>query len=266
MKIAAIQMVSSASPLTNMATAERLIRQAKLEGAELIALPEYWSIMGLRDQDKVLCAETFDQGPLQDFMQALAQELEIYLIGGTIPLKSEITDKIYNACLTYGPQGELVTRYDKIHLFGFRNGDESYQESNTITPGHEVGSFQLPIGKVGLGICYDLRFPELFRSMGQCSLMVLPAAFTHVTGQAHWEVLLRARAIENQCYVLASAQGGLHENGRRTWGHSMLIDPWGKIIDCVDEGEGICVGDLDLENMGKMRANLPALQHRKIAC
>ena len=266
MKVAAIQMVSRAQASENMASAERLLRQAKADGAELIVLPEYWSIMGLRDHDKVDCAEPFGNGPLQSFLQTMARDLGVYLVGGTIPLVSDVEGKIFNACLVYGPEGQLLSRYDKIHLFGFKNGEESYQESNTITPGAEVASFESPIGRVGLGICYDLRFPELFRSMGQCSLLILPAAFTHVTGQAHWEVLLRARAIENQCYVLASAQGGLHENGRRTWGHSMLIDPWGKVLTCIEEGEGVCQGLIDLDAMQKIRTNLPALQHRKIAC
>ena len=266
MKVAAIQMVSRAQTAENLAIAERLLREAKSDGAELIVLPEYWPIMGLRDRDKVDCAESFGCGPLQSFLQQMAAELGVILVGGTIPLVSNVDGKIFNACLVYGPDGQLITRYDKIHLFGFQNGEEAYQESNTITPGEDIGAFDLPIGKVGLGICYDLRFPELFRSMGKCSLIILPAAFTHVTGQAHWEVLLRARAIENQCYVLASAQGGLHENGRRTWGHSMLIDPWGKVLSCLEEGEGLCLGNLDVDTMQKIRTNLPALQHRKIAC
>lgn len=266
MKVAAIQMVSSPDPIENMSTAAALLRSAKQAGAELIVLPEYWSIMGMRDTDKVACAEEFGEGPLQNFMAEMAQELEIILVGGTIPLRSEYETKIFNACLVFGADGRLLTRYDKIHLFGFSNGDESYQESNTIHPGEEVVHFSSSIGEVGLGICYDLRFPELFRSMGQCGLIILPAAFTHVTGQAHWEILLRARAIENQCYVLASAQGGLHANGRRTWGHSMLIDPWGKIIDCKEEGEGFCLGEVDTAQMEKIRRNLPALKHRKLAC
>jgi predicted amidohydrolase len=266
MKVAAIQMVSSPSPEENMIVAARLLRQAKEAGAELLVLPEYWSIMGLRDTDKAACAEEFGNGPLQQFLSQQARQLGVILVGGTIPLKSDHEAKIFNACLVFGKDGELLTRYDKIHLFGFSNGEESYQESNTITPGADVVHFPSAIGEVGLGICYDLRFPELFRSMGQCGLMILPAAFTHVTGQAHWEVLLRARAIENQCYVLASAQGGLHQNGRRTWGHSMLIDPWGKILDCVVEGEGFCIGEIDSSQMEKIRTNLPALKHRKLAC
>ncbi len=266
MKVAAIQMVSSAAPEENMEVAAKLLRQAKEGGAELLVLPEYWSIMGLRDTDKVACAEESGGGMLQDFLSQQARELNVILVGGTIPLKSEHEAKIFNACLVFDRRGQQIARYDKIHLFGFNNGEESYQESNTITPGADVVHFSTVIGEVGLGICYDLRFPELFRSMGQCGLMILPASFTHVTGQAHWEVLLRARAIENQCYVLASAQGGLHQNGRRTWGHSMLIDPWGKIIDCIAEGEGFCMGEIDTNQMEKIRSNLPALKHKKLAC
>ncbi|GGX00784.1 carbon-nitrogen hydrolase family protein [Undibacterium macrobrachii] len=266
MKVAAIQMVSVSKPDTNIQTAERLLRQAKSQGAELAVLPEYWSIMGLRDTDKVNFAEPPSGGVLQSFLGQMAKELQMTIIGGTIPLQSEDSQKIYNACLVYDANGMQIARYDKIHLFGFQNGEESYQESNTIKEGDDIVSFESAIGKVGLGICYDLRFPELFRNMGPCSLLVLPAAFTYTTGQAHWEILLRARAIENQCYVLASAQGGIHESGRRTWGHSMLIDPWGKVITCLDEGEGLVIADLDLDAMLKIRSNLPALKHRRFGC
>ncbi len=266
MKVAAIQMVSVSKPDTNIQTAERLLRQAKSQGAELAVLPEYWSIMGLRDTDKVNFAEPPNGGSLQSFLAQMAKELQMTIIGGTIPLQSEDSQKIYNACLVYDANGMQIARYDKIHLFGFQNGEESYQESNTIKEGDDIVSFESAIGKIGLGICYDLRFPELFRNMGPCSLLVLPAAFTYTTGQAHWEILLRARAIENQCYVLASAQGGIHDSGRRTWGHSMLIDPWGKVITCLDEGEGLVIADLDLDAMLKIRSNLPALKHRRFGC
>lgn len=266
MKVAAIQMVSVSNPDTNIQTAERLLRQAKSQGAELAVLPEYWSIMGLRDTDKVNLAEPPSGGRLQGFLAQMAKELQMTIIGGTIPLQSAHSQKIYNACLVYDPNGVQIARYDKIHLFGFQNGEESYQESNTIQEGDDIVSFESAIGKIGLGICYDLRFPELFRNMGPCSLIVLPAAFTYTTGQAHWDILLRARAIENQCYVLASAQGGVHDSGRRTWGHSMLIDPWGKVITCLDEGEGLVVGDLDLDAMLEIRSNLPALKHRRFGC
>ena len=266
MKIAAIQMVSVSQPDINIQTAKRLLEQAKLAGAELAVLPEYWSIMGLRDTDKLAYAEEPGFGVLQDFLSKMARDLQMTIVGGTIPLKSDDSRKIYNACLVFDHSGSQIARYDKIHLFGFTNGEESYQESNTIQEGNEIVSFDSNMGKVGLGICYDLRFPELFRNMGACNLLVLPAAFTYTTGQAHWEILLRARAIENQCYVLASAQGGTHDSGRRTWGHSMLIDPWGKVLNCLEEGEGVVITDLDLEAIQKIRSNLPALKHRRFTC
>jgi nitrilase len=171
---------------------------------------------------------------------------------------------VLNTTLVYDPAGQHVGRYDKIHLFGFNKGSESYDEARTIVPGETVGGFDAPFGKVGLAICYDLRFPELFRAMGECALIIVPAAFTHTTGLAHWEVLLRARAIENQCYVLASAQGGTHTNGRRTFGHSMLIDPWGEVKDVLPEGEGVVSGEIDPDYIAKVRESLPALKHRKL--
>jgi nitrilase len=186
----------------------------------------------------------------------------VWLIGGTLPLVSPESGKVMNATLVYDPQGMPVVRYDKIHLFGFTKGDESYDEARTIVPGQAVVAFEAPFGKVGVAVCYDLRFPELFRAMGECTLMVVTAAFTHTTGLAHWEVLLRARAIENQCYVLASAQGGLHPNGRRTFGHSMLIDPWGEVKAVLAEGEGVVSGAIDAAYLAGVRESLPALKHR----
>lgn len=264
MQVAAIQMVSTPDTMQNMTIAKRLLTQAAQQGAKLCVLPEYWSIMGLKDTDKITQAERFGQGKVQDFLSQTAKELTITLVAGTIPIASNSPDKIMNTCLVYSSNGEVIARYDKMHLFGFTNGQESYQESNTIQSGNQVISFDSDIGKIGLGVCYDLRFPEFFRAMGPCTLMILPAAFTHTTGKAHWEVLLRARAIENQCYVLASAQGGKHENGRRTWGQSMLINPWGEIVAQLSEGEGVVSGDIDLEAMAQIRRNLPALKHIKI--
>ncbi|SHN16859.1 nitrilase [Duganella sacchari] len=260
--VAAIQMISSPSVSDNLATARRLVSQAVQDGAQLVLLPEYWAIMGLNDSDKVKVAEPLGSGPIQDFMSSLARELKIWLIGGTLPLASEDAEKVINTTLVYNPQGEHVGRYDKIHLFGFTKGTESYNESKTIVPGQHVGVFDAPFGKVGLSVCYDLRFPELFRAMGPVALIVLPAAFTYTTGMAHWEILLRARAIENQCYVLAAAQGGIHPNGRRTWGHSMLIDPWGAVKAVLPEGEGVVRGEIDLAYMDGVRESLPALKHR----
>jgi len=260
--VAAVQMISSPSVTDNLATARRLVTQAAEAGATLVLLPEYWAIMGLNDSDKVAVAEPLGQGPIQDFMSALAKELEIWLIGGTLPLASDDPEKVVNTTLVYNPRGEHVGRYDKIHLFGFTKGTESYNESKTIVPGKHVGVFEAPFGKVGMSVCYDLRFPELYRAMGPVSLIVVPAAFTYTTGHAHWEILLRARAIENQCYVLAAAQGGNHPNGRRTWGHSMLIDPWGVVKAVLAEGEGVVQGDIDLMFMDSVRQSLPALKHR----
>jgi deaminated glutathione amidase len=218
----------------------------------------------MKDTDKVSFAEQIDAGPIQEYMAELARKHGIWLIGGTLPLMSPEDGKVLNTVLIYAPSGERVSRYDKIHLFGFRKGDESYDESRTIVPGAAVGTFDAPFGRVGLSVCYDLRFPELYRAMGDCTLIVVPAAFTYTTGKAHWEILLRARAIENQCYVLAAAQGGKHVNGRRTWGHSMLIDPWGDIKTVLPEGEGIVVGEIDRELIAGVRENLPALRHRRL--
>jgi nitrilase len=255
-------MISSPSVEDNLATARRLVAQAAAAGAQLVVLPEYWAIMGKQETDKLTHAEQPGSGPIQDGMAQMARQHGIWLIGGTLPLISGQEGKVLNTTLVYDPQGEPAGRYDKIHLFGFTRGAESYNESRTIVPGAQVRSIETPFGRVGLSICYDLRFPELYRAMGDCALIVVPAAFTHTTGSAHWEVLLRARAIENQCYVLASAQGGLHPNGRRTWGHSMLIDPWGEVKAVLPEGEGVVSGEIDLVFLAGVRESLPALAHR----
>ncbi len=262
-KVAAVQMVSSTDIAQNMLSAKQQIANAAGQGATLVVLPEYWAIMGMKDEDKLAHAETPGSGRLQDFMRQMAQEYKIYLIGGTLPLVAE-PGKVFNTTLVYDPQGECISRYDKIHLFGFNKGTESYDESRTIVPGTQVGSVALPFGRVGLSVCYDLRFPELYRAMASCVLLVVPAAFTYTTGKAHWEILLRARAIENQCYVLAAAQGGIHENGRRTWGHSMIIDPWGVIVACLPEGEGAVLAEIGLKMMNQVREDLPALKHRRL--
>ena len=260
--VAAIQMISTPSVDDNLATAQRLVAQAAAGGAVLVVLPEYWAIMGRQETDKLAHAEQPGSGPIQDGMAQMARQHGIWLIGGTLPLISGQEGKVLNTTLVYNPQGEPAGRYDKIHLFGFTRGAESYNESRTIVPGAQVRSIETPFGRVGLSVCYDLRFPELYRAMGDCALMVVPAAFTHTTGRAHWEVLLRARAIENQCYVLASAQGGLHPNGRRTWGHSMLIDPWGEVKAVLPEGEGVVSGAIDPLFLAGVRESLPALAHR----
>jgi predicted amidohydrolase len=263
-KIAAVQMVSTPSVEENIATAQRLIGAAADQGAQMVLLPEYWAIMGMREADKIAHGELTDDGPIQRFMSGIARQRGLWLIGGTLPMVADHADKVRNTTMVYNPDGERVGRYDKIHLFGFTKDDESYDESRTIVHGDAVVAVEMPFGRVGLSVCYDLRFPELYRALGHCALIVVPAAFTYTTGAAHWEILLRARAIENQCYVLAAAQGGMHPNGRRTWGHSMLIDPWGEIRVQLDEGEGILIGEIDPQFMHNVRESLPALRHRKL--
>jgi predicted amidohydrolase len=201
-----------------------------------------------------------------------AAELGITIIGGTLPLKTVTQQRVRNACCAYGSRGELLARYDKIHLFSFDNGRESYDEGQTLEAGERPATFRTGALKVGLSVCYDMRFPELYRAMnlstlGQiepCDVFVVPAAFTYTTGQAHWELLLRARAVENQAFVIASAQGGTHANGRRTWGHSMVIDPWGEVLASLAEGEGLAIANLEVGRLNDVRQQLPALQHRRL--
>lgn len=263
-QVAAIQMVSTPDPTENMQRAGQLIRDAAQSGAQLVLLPEYWSVLGWKDTDKLAYAEEAGAGPMQDFMRNIAMTCGIWLIGGTVPLISPEPGKVRNTILVYGPDGRQAASYDKIHLFGFTRGEESYDESRTIAAGDKVVTLETPLGRVGLSVCYDLRFPELYRAMGSCSLIVVPAAFTYTTGRAHWEILLRARAIENQCFVLSAAQGGLHKNGRRTWGHSMLLDPWGEIRATHAEGEAVVRGEIDAAQIEAVRLSLPALKHRKL--
>lgn len=261
-RVAAVQMISGPRVSDNLATAGQLVAEAVAQGAELVALPEYFPIMGLNEGDKVLVREQDGSGPIQDWLAATAARHGIWLIGGSIPLAASVPDKVLNSSVAYGPDGKRVARYDKIHLFGFQKGAERYNESATIEAGHQPVAFTTPFGRIGLSICYDLRFPELYRALGEVDLLVIPAAFTETTGRAHWEILLRARAIENQCYVLAIGQGGHHENGRETHGNSMLIDPWGSILDRKLKGPGIVIGEVDHAFIADTRASLPALQHR----
>ena len=263
-KVAAVQMVSTPVVEENFDAARRLVAQAVQQDAQLVLLPEYWPFMGMQETDKVALAEALDAGPIQAFMADVAREHGIWLIGGTLPMAAFDAAKVLNTTMIFNPAGERIGRYDKIHLFSFAKGDESYDESRTIEPGNQVATFDASFGRVGLSVCYDLRFPELYRAMGECALIVVPSAFTYTTGNAHWETLLRARAIENQCYVLAAAQGGQHRNGRRTWGHSMLIDPWGDIKAVLPEGEGVVVGAVEPARLQQVRDSLPALRHRKL--
>ncbi|MBK7423299.1 MAG: carbon-nitrogen hydrolase family protein [Propionivibrio sp.] len=261
-RVAAVQMVSSPRVEENLQTAATLVAEAVAQGAELVALPEYFPIMGMSDGDKVKVREADCCGPIQDFLAETARRHGIWLVGGSLPLIASEEDKVLNSCLVYDPQGGRVARYDKIHLFGFRKGAERYKESATIEAGSKPVAFDTPFARVGLSICYDIRFPELYRALGATDLLVIPAAFTETTGRAHWEILLRARAIENQCYVLAVAQGGKHENGRETHGNSMLIDPWGDILARKAKGQGIVIGELDHARIAEVRTSLPALTHR----
>jgi len=269
LRVAAVQMVSGTGVAANLDAAAGLIADAARGGAALVVLPEYFCLMGQRDRDKVAVREREGSGPIQQFLAAQAREHGIWLVGGTLPLAAPDADHVFNSTLVFDPQGRRVARYDKIHLFSFRQGEESYDESRSITPGREPVSFDCTVGastlRVGLSVCYDLRFPELYRRLAGADLIVVPAAFTATTGKAHWEALLRARAIENLCYVLASAQGGVHENGRATFGHSMLIDPWGEVLAVQASGAGVVLGDIDFARIARLRGNLPALAHRVLA-
>ncbi len=261
-RVAAVQMVSGGDVAENLAQAQPLIARAVGEGARLVVLPEYFGLLGARAADKLAVQEADGAGPQQAFLAGQASAHGVWLVGGCVPLRTRNPQRVRSACLVYGPDGKRVARYDKIHLFRFAQGDESYDEAKTIEPGDEPIAFDAPCGRVGLSICYDVRFPELYRALGGVALILVPAAFTVPTGAAHWELLLRARAVENQCYLLAAAQGGLHPNGRRTYGHSLFVDPWGRVLGCHREGPGIVCGDVDPAAIAKVRGELPALSHR----
>ncbi|HEV7912820.1 MAG TPA: carbon-nitrogen hydrolase family protein [Albitalea sp.] len=268
-KIAALQMVSTPSVERNLDSARRLIAQAAADGAQLVALPEYFCFMGTNDRDKLEIAEAPGDGPIQHALADAAREHRVWIIGGTLPIRSGDADFVLNASCVYTPDGQLAARYDKMHLFRYDNGSERYDEGRVLKAGDTPVAFDAGDWRVGLSVCYDLRFPELYRSLsfaaGQrpCDLLAVPAAFTYTTGRAHWELLLRARAIENQCYVIAAAQGGTHETGRRTWGHSMIVDPWGEVLNVLPEGEGIVMAEMDRERIVSVRRQLPALEHRR---
>jgi len=265
-KIAGIQMASGPHVSANLSEAQRLIEIAVAQGAKLVALPEYFAIMGLKDTDKVKAREQEGNGPIQRFLAKMAKTHQIWLIGGSVPLATDTTDKkVRNSCLVYDPSGKQVARYDKIHLFGLDLGNEHYHEESTIEPGNQVVVVDnTPVGRIGLSICYDLRFPELYRAMGEVDLIVVPAAFTDTTGKAHWETLVRARAIENLCYVLAPAQGGYHLSGRETHGNSMIVDPWGVVLDRLPRGSGVVIAGINPAYQASLRKSLPALKHRTL--
>jgi deaminated glutathione amidase len=266
MKVAAIQMVSGMDAERNLQTALDFIAQGAKQGCELLALPEYFCLLGARDTDKLAIAEDQGHGHLQDALKQAALEHGVWIVAGTLPLKTNQVDRVFNTCLVFDPHGSQVARYDKMHLFAFDNGTERYDEARVLQAGDTPATFELAsrdghTWRVGLSVCYDLRFPELYRSL-QADVLLIPSAFTHTTGQAHWETLIRARAIENQAYVIAPAQGGKHENGRQTWGHSMVVDSWGSVLSSRDEGAGLVIAELEATAMHKRRTQLPALKHR----
>lgn len=264
-RVAAVQTVSGPDVDANLDRAGKMIADAVAQGARLVALPEYFGIMGMKDTDKVAARERDGDGPIQRFLAETARRHGIWLLGGSVPLESPVEGKVFNASLLYDDRGERVVRYDKIHLFGLELGTEKFSEARTITPGRAVKTAASPFGRLGLSICYDVRFPELYRAMGVVDILFVPSAFTATTGRAHWEPLLRARAIENLAWVIAPAQGGSHPNGRETHGHSMIIDPWGKVIAERAREPGVVVAEIDPTYQARMRASLPALEHRTLA-
>jgi nitrilase len=264
LRVAAVQMVSGDDVATNLAQAAPLLEEAARAGAALALLPENFGFMGRRAADKLAVREPDGAGPQQDFLAERARRLRMIVIGGSVPLDGGDADRVWQSLLAYGPDGTRIARYDKIHLFRFTHGDEDYDEAKTISPGAAPTVLDAAVGRVGLSICYDVRFPELYRALGDLALIVVPAAFTARTGAAHWDLLLRARAVENQCYVLAAAQGGTHPGARRTYGHSMLVDPWGEIVASATEGPGVVIGDVDAARIARVRASLPALRHRTL--
>ena len=283
MRVAAVQMVSSHVLQDNLDQADHLISQAVQDGAELVVLPEYFCLLGQKDTDKLQIQEqyieaghagTADLVPIQHFLASQAKQAGVWLVGGSLPLTlaetapgtEQARTQVRNSTLVYSPDGACAARYDKMHLFSFDNGRERYDESRCLQAGTSPVAFDLPsrdghTWRVGLGICYDLRFPEFFRAL-EADLLLLPSSFTYTTGQAHWEVLMRARAIENLAYLLAPAQGGKHSNGRQTWGHSLAVDPWGTVLAEKAEGPGVVVADIDIASLRAFRQQLPALTHR----
>ncbi len=266
-RIAAIQMRSGHVVEENLASASRLLRAAKDRGAAVACLPENFSFMGLKDADKCDVAEADGAGPVQDFLARSARELGLWILAGTINLKSAHGARVANASLLFDEQGKRVARYDKIHLFDVDvpGRDESYRESAHVEPGSQAVVADTPAGKLGMSVCYDMRFPELYRSLVErgAQWLAMPAAFTVPTGQAHWETLLRARAIENLCYVVAPAQGGQHSNGRSTYGHSLIVDYWGKVLARLPGEEGVITSEFELGELADARARFPALNNRR---
>jgi len=266
-RVAAIQMVSVPDVQTNLAEAGRLIAQAAAGGARLVVLPENFAFMGASDKDKLAVRETAGGGPIQAFLSDAAARFGIWIVGGTLPLASKDGSRVYAACLLYDDKGAMAARYDKLHLFDvtLEQNHERYMESRTTVAGDRIVVVDTPFGRMGLAVCYDLRFPEIFRAMldAGAELIAVPSAFTAFTGKAHWEILVRVRAIENQCYVIAAAQGGVHTGGRETYGDSMIVDPWGVILDRLPHGAGVAMAVVDRAHLSRIRRNFPAVEHRR---
>ena len=267
--VAAVQMVSTDTVTENLEFAEKLIAEAVSKQAKLVTLPENFPLMGTDDSERLAIQEAFASGPIQTFLSEQAKQHQIYLLGGTIPLKSSKPDKVFPASLLFDPKGECIAHYDKIHLFDVvvnEANDESYRESDAFQAGNEIVVAPTEIGNIGLSVCYDLRFPEMYRKMHDDNVQIItvPSAFTATTGEAHWESLLKTRAIENLCYVIASNQGGTHVNKRETWGHSMIVDPWGTVLASVEKGAGVAIAEIDLEKQSNLRKMFPALSHMRI--
>lgn len=269
-RVAAIQMASSPNVDANLLEAEKLIDDAVEAGAQLIVLPENFAFMGRSDLDLCEIAEKDGEGPLQDFLSKIAKRHGIWLVGGTIPLEAEDKSKVRAACLIFDDQGNRIGRYDKIHLFDVSvpQSDEKYEESSAIEPGNQVVAVDTPVGRLGITICYDLRFPELYRNLidNRVEIFCLPAAFTALTGKAHWTTLVRARAIENLAFFIAAAQGGFHKSGRETYGHSMIVDPWGSVLAQASSGAGFVTAEIDRKCLSTTRQSFPALDHRSLGC
>jgi predicted amidohydrolase len=263
-RIAGVQMASGPNVSANLNEAKRLIGMAVDQGAGLVALPEWFACMGLKDTDKVRICEKEGDGPIQKFLSDTARRNRIWLIGCSVPLEAGDASRVFNSLLVYDDTGKPVARYDKIHLFSLDLAQEKFSEERTIQPGKDVRVIDSPFGRIGLSVCYDLRFPELYRAMKDVDIFVVPSAFTETTGRAHWEALIRARAIENLAYVLAPAQGGYHLSGRETHGNSMIVDPWGVVLDRLPRGSGVVIAGVNPIYQTNLRKSLPALKHRTI--
>jgi nitrilase len=267
-KVAAIQMTSSHVVADNLASAGALLREAKDAGALIACLPENFSFIGLKDADKLQVAEIDGSGPVQAFLSDAARSLKMWILGGTIVVRTKDSNRVANASLLIDADGNRAARYDKIHLFDVTipGRNEQYRESAHVLPGRHPVIADTPVGKLGLSVCYDMRFPELYRELVAqgAEWLAMPAAFTVPTGRAHWETLLRARAIENLCYVVAPAQSGMHTSGRETYGDSLIVDYWGQVLERLEKGTGVITADIDLASQAESRARFPALDNRRL--